>query len=116
MQSKRAETSPSKVFGLYASIEWGLRDIKFLSPHSFSASNGSETWSFYASISDYDDNFDVELPEFEDDYVILFIPNKSGDNCVLMDKASCNMCMGQKVSMKWIAQRIKRKWAATYTT
>ena len=116
MQSKKAAISPSKVFGLYASIEWGLRDIKFLGPQSFCGSKEGKTWSFFANVSEHDKEFDVFLPKFEDDYVILFIPNKVGDNCVLIDKASCTERMGQKVSMKWIAQRIKRKWAATSTT
>ena len=116
MQSRAGLTSPSKAFGLYASIEWGLRNVKFLSPHSFCASNETDTWSFHTYVSEYDAEFNVFLPEFDDDYIILSIPNKGGDNCVLMDKASCKECMNQKVSMKWIATRIKRKWNATYTT
>jgi len=116
MQSRAGLTSPSKAFGLYASIEWGLRDVKFLSPHSFSASNGTHTWCFYCCLHEYDTNFDLLIPEFDDDYLILSIPNKDGDNCVLLEKTDCAEFMNQKVSMKWIATKIKRKWGVTFTT
>lgn len=110
MQSKTAEISHSKGFSLLMSIEWGLRDIKFLSPHSFSAKKDGKVFCFDVCTSIHDDNFDVFLPVFDNEYLIMFIPNKSGDNCVLMTKIDCSEMMGNKVSMKWISDRIKRKW------
>lgn len=110
MQSKTAETSHSKGLALFMSIEWGLRDIKFLGPHSFSASKDGRVFEFDVCTSLHDDNFDVMLPTFDREYIIMFIPNKSGDNCVLMTKNDCVEKMGNKVSMKWVADRIKRKW------
>lgn len=110
MQKKPTETSHSKGIALLMSVEWGLRNIRFLSPHSFSAEKDGKVFCFDVCTSIHDDSFDVMLPAFDNEYLIMFIPNKSGDNCVLMTNNDCTEMMGKKVSMKWIADRIKRKW------
>ena len=97
MQKKPTETSHSKGIALLMSVEWGLRDIRFLSPHSFSASKDEKVFEFFVYTSPHDDNFDVMIPEFNNEYLILFIPNKTGDNCVLMTCVDCLESMGSKV-------------------
>ena len=111
MQSKSLRTCPSKPLGLYAAIEWGLRDVKFLSPFSFCGSKDDITHTFHCSMQDYDDDFKVYIPEFTEDFIVIFLPNKKGDNNILLTNEDCKEVMGTKVSMEWIANRIKKKWA-----
>lgn len=61
-------------------------------------------------MQDYDKDFNVFIPRFEEEYICICLPNKSGDNNVLLTKDDCKDVMNQKVSMKWISQRIKKKW------
>jgi len=105
----------SKGIGLFVSIEWGLKNLRFFGPHSFSAKKDGKEFTFDVFTSPYDQNMDVYLPSFISQYVIIFIPNKSGDNCVLMTREDCISSQETKVSMKWIAERIKRKWNARQT-
>lgn len=111
MQSKSLRTCPSKPVGLYAAIEWGLRDVKFLSPYSFCGSKDSVNLTFHCIMSDYDSDFNVYIPSFSEKYICIVIPNKSGDNGVVLTHEDCREVMGKKVSMKWIAEKLKKKWA-----
>ena len=99
---------PSKSFGFYACFEWGLRDVKFLSPFSFSASKGGKRITFFVCMQDHTDKCEIYLSPFTEDYLILYIPNKKGDNCVVIDGADCT---GQStIDFKWIASHFKRKF------
>jgi hypothetical protein len=111
MQSSSLRTCPSKPLGLYAGLEWGLGDITFLSPFSFSGTKGGKVITFHCAMNDYDSNFNVYIPEFTEDVICLFIPNKDGDNSVLLTKQDCMRVMGKDVSMRWISKKIKKKWA-----
>ncbi len=61
-------------------------------------------------MQDYDEDFEVYIPEFTEKYIMLMIPNKKGDNSVLLTKDDCADVMGGKVSLKWISNKLKRKW------
>ena len=93
-------------------IEWGLGDIKFLSPQTFSASKGGRSMSFHVHAENYDKNFSVSIPKFDTDFLLLFIPNKEGDNCVILTKEDTWEKRGNRVDMKWISKKLKRKWNA----
>lgn len=109
-QKRKQQTYLSKALGLYARIEWGLRDVKILSPFSFSAKKQSEEFKFSTHMSSYDSNMDVYVPSFEEEFIILFIPNKKADNCILMRREDCLKVMGSSVTMNWLADKILRKW------
>ena len=113
MQKERTRDYPSKPLGLYAAMEWGLGNIKFLSPFSFCGTKGESELTFHVSIQDYDKGFNLLLPKFNEQFLILFIPNKSGDNTILLSKEDCEMKMGSLVSMEWLSKYIKRKWNMT---
>ena len=106
---------PSKPFGLYAMMEWGLRDVKFLSPFSFSANTGDSTLTFHVSIQDHTEAHEVELPAIDEQYLILYIPNKRGDNCVVIDAKDCPS-VDTFVEFKWVAKHLKRKFYVRGTT
>tara|TARA_R100000951_G_scaffold78799_1_gene66561 strand:+ start:2944 stop:3249 length:306 start_codon:yes stop_codon:yes gene_type:complete len=95
-------------------MEWGLRDVKFLSPFSFSANKQGKTYTFGVLITDYNDNMDVVLPVSHEQYLIVCIANKKGDNCVLLDGGLCRS--PKVVSMKWIGQNLKRKFYVRFTS
>lgn len=108
--------SLSKGFGLYAMIEWGLRDVRFLSPQTFSGKKGERTMTFTAAMRNYDKDFMVPIPGFDTNYLILFIPNKEGDNCIILEEKKGVVWNEDKVSLNWIANNLKRKWNARYKT
>lgn len=111
MQSKSLRTCPSKPVGLYAALEWGLRDVKFLGPFSFCGSKEDINLTFHCTMNDYDSDFNVFIPSFTEKYICIIIPNKKGDNSVLLTRDDCKGVMGSKVSMQWIAEKLKKKWA-----
>lgn len=106
-------TSLSKGFGAFAAIEWGLRDVKFLSPQTFSGSKNGRTMTFHVHAENYDKDFTVGVPYFDTDFLLLFIPNKEGDNCVILTRADSWEKRASRVDMTWIARKLKRKWNAT---
>lgn len=99
-------TSLSKFFGLYAVLEWGLRDIEFLGPHSFRVGKDGKKMTFYVHGQDHN-NYSLDIPDSEEEYYIVFIPNKSGDNCVLLLGDDCR---GKTMTFEELAPLIKRKW------
>tara|TARA_R100001463_G_scaffold28337_4_gene64863 strand:- start:22589 stop:22942 length:354 start_codon:yes stop_codon:yes gene_type:complete len=109
-------TCLSKSFGIYAMMEWGLRDVKFLSPQTFSGKKGGRTMTFTAAMRSYDKDFMVPIPNFETNYLILFIPNKEGDNCIILEERDGMVWNEDKVSLNWIALNLKRKWNAKLKT
>lgn len=62
-------------------------------------------------MNDYDPDFNVFIPLFTEKYICIIIPNKKGDNSVLLTREDCADVMGGKVSMQWIADKLKKKWA-----
>lgn len=62
-------------------------------------------------MNDYDSDFNVFIPSFTEKYICIIIPNKKGDNSVLLTRDDCKGVMGSKVSMQWIAEKLKKKWA-----
>ena len=110
MQSKSLQTCPSKPVGLYAAMEWGLRDITFLGPYSFCGRKDNVNLTFHCIMQDYDKDFNVYIPEFSEKFICLVIPNKYGDNSVVLTREDCEPVMKSRVSMHWIAEKLKRKW------
>lgn len=97
-------------------IEWGLRDIEFLSPQTFSACKKGRRMSFHVHAENYDKDFTVSVPKFDTDFLLLFIPNKEGDNCVILTRPDTWEKIGQRVDMVWISKKLKRKWNANLKT
>lgn len=62
-------------------------------------------------MQDYDDEMNVYIPKFDESFICIIIPNKRGDNSVILTNEDCKEFMGKRVSMKWIAEKLKRKWA-----
>jgi len=110
VQSRSLQTCPSKVVGLYAALEWGLRNIEFLGPYSFCGRKDNVNLTFHCNMQDYDEDFMVYVPEFTEKFICLTFPNKKGDNSVVLTREDCIPVMKTKVSMKWIAEKLKRKW------
>jgi len=102
----------SKGFGLYAAMDWGLRDIRFLSPQTFSGKKDGRTMSFFVHLEEYDEDFTISIPHFDTEFLIAFIPNKEGDNCVILTHKDASEKIGCRVEMTWISQNLKRKWNA----
>jgi hypothetical protein len=102
---------PSKVIALYAGIEWGLRDITFLSPFIFSSNLGV----FYVQECIHVDS-QVLINDYvtDVDYFILLIKNKDGDNAVLMKHEDIMPYRNEVVDFTWIAKNWKKKWRVDY--
>ena len=115
MQSQSLQTCPSKAFGLYTSIEWGLSGVKTLSPFSFQGCKGDRDITFHSVITEAD-GYSVGIPQFDEDFLLLCIANKKGDNCVVLTKEDCKESMGKSVDFKWIAKHLKRKFNVQYSS
>jgi len=107
-------TSPSKVIGLYASIEWGLRDIEFLSPQFFRCNHGK----FGCHFVDHEDGkiFISWREDMRDDeYDVYVIRNKErGDNAVLFKAKDLEPMSNKWVTFEWIAKHLKKKWRVDF--
>lgn len=107
-------TSPSKAIALYASIEWGLRDIEFLSPHSFKCNHGT----FRCHVVDHKDAkvfMHWREDQRDDEYDVYVIRNKElGDNAVLFRSKDLEPMSNKWVSFEWIAKNLKKKWRVDF--
>lgn len=93
-------------------MEWGLKDVKFISPHSFRCNHGE----FLCRVWGHEDSkiFIEWLDDESDDlYVVYIIPNKEGDNCVLFKAKDVAPMSNKWVTFKWIAENLKKKWRIT---
>lgn len=102
-------TYPSKAIALYASIEWGLRDIEFLSPCFFKCDHGK----FGCHFVDHEDcKIFISWREDmrHDEYDVYVIRNKDGDNAVLFRSIDLEPMSNKWVSFEWIAKNLKKKW------
>jgi len=98
----------SKVFSVYARLEWGLNDVKVITPIFFSAkSKDSKEIEFMCSIQNHKD-CTVSIPVFKD-ILLMLIPNKKGDNFIVLDKKGCEGMMGKVITFKELANAIRRK-------
>jgi hypothetical protein len=106
-QVRLKRISPSKVFGLYAVLEWGLKGLELIGPHSFSGvgKEGKQV-SFFCIILEHE-GYLVSIPSNTEDFTIVMIENKKGDNCVVMESASCS---GKSLSLEEMVPLIKRKF------
>jgi hypothetical protein len=102
------KTYLSKVFCLYAVLEWGLKEYDILCPHSFRGVGKNGMVSFMVTCQNHED-FKVTIPEFDQDFLIIWILNKSGDNCVVVDRKDC---ISGEISFKDLASIIKVKFRA----
>lgn len=83
--------------------------MKSLGPSLFSGSKGGKVIKFKLNTSNYDADYMVRIPDTDgSDFVALFVPNKTGDNFVLLESSVVPEGGGQ-VSMQWIADNIKYK-------
>jgi hypothetical protein len=106
-------TCLSKAVALYASIEWGLRDIEFLSPHSFRCNHGT----FRCCVVDHEDStifINWREDQREDEYDVYIIRNKEGDNAVLFRSIDLEPMSNKWVSFEWIAKHLKKKWRVDF--
>ena len=71
--------------------------------------------TFTVHAENYDKDFTVSLPRFDTDFLLLFIPNKEGDNCVILTRADSWERREDRVDMVWISKKLKRKWNARLT-
>lgn len=101
-------TCLSKALSIMVSVEWGLGNIKFLSPYSFSADFDGKTFTFHACQTEHFNTM-VDIPEFDEQLMLMLISNKRGDNLILMTHRDCKEVMGTSIDFEWIAPRIKKK-------
>lgn len=103
-------TCPSKVIALYGCIEWGLRDVEFLSPSSFRCNQGV----FRVQAVNHEDTkvfIHWREDQKDDEYEVYIIKNKMhGDNCVLFKAQDLEDMSNKWVSFKWIAKNLRKKW------
>jgi hypothetical protein len=105
----------SKVFSLYARLEWGLSDVKITTPIFFSAKNKEmKDIEFMCVMQDHKDAT-IDLPVFND-ILLMLIPNKKGDNFIVLDQKGCKKMMGRNVTFKELADAIRRKTRFEVTT
>jgi hypothetical protein len=99
----------SKVFSFYARLEWGLSDVKVTTPIFFSAKpkKGGDSIEFMCVMQDHKDAT-IDLPVFND-ILLMLIPNKKGDNFIVLDRKGCQSMMGRNITFKELAGAIKRK-------
>lgn len=96
-------------------MEWGLKDVEFLSPYSFRCNHGL----FYCRQRNHEDSkIFIEWYDDEKDheYVVYLIPNKRGDNCVLFRAKDIAPMSNKWVTFEWIAKHLKKKWRIDVST
>lgn len=113
-QSLKTTTYHSKILGCLCVIEWGLRDIVFLSPSSFEAEANGKRYTFHACIIEHFNTM-VDIPVFEEDFLVMCIANKSGDNTIVLTHDDCKEVMGTSVDFHWVAGFIKKRMSITVT-
>ena len=104
---------PSKLLAVYASIEWGLRDIEFLGPHYFKSNHGK----FGCRVVDHEDSsifINWREDQKDDEYEVYIIRNKEGDNAVLFRAIDLEPMSNKWVSFEWIAKHLKKKWRVDF--
>ena len=101
-------TCLSKVLSVYARLEWGMSDVKITTPIFFSAkTQKGDAVNFTCVMEDHKD-MTVFIPEF-DQFLLMLIPNKKGDNFIVLDHKGCESMMNQIVTFKQIANVVRRK-------
>lgn len=98
----------SKVFSLYARLEWGLSDVKITTPIFFSAKTKKGDEVNFTCVMEDHEEMTVFIPEF-DKFLLMLIPNKNGDNFIVLDKTGCINMVNKRVTFKEIANVIRRK-------
>ena len=63
---------------------WKVKDITFLGPYSFCGSKDKVNLTFHCSMQDYDEDFMVYT--VTEKFICLVIPNKKGDNSVVLTR------------------------------
>lgn len=98
-----------KPVAIWASLEWGLKVIAF-GPRSFQAvTEDGEILVISCLIQDHVDS-SLIIPKFNNSYLVICIPNKEGDNCVLLTRDDCINHFNQKVTFKWVAKTLRKKF------
>jgi len=101
---------PSKPLALWAAIEWGLRDVKITSPSSFSATSMEKRIHFHVFIKNHRNAFvDLGVDSVDEGVVLLLIPNKAGDNFVVIKSEDLSSINLRNLSFEEIAKTLKRK-------
>lgn len=113
-QHRWKTTCHSKALGLVCVIEWGLGDIEFLSPSSFKAKGKDRKHTFHAIITSHYNTM-VDIPVFDEEFLVMLIDNKEGDNLILLTHNDCVDVKGTSVDFHWLAPRIKKKFHVTAT-
>ncbi len=94
-------------------IEWGLRDIEFSAPKLSLPVRGTRPKCLSMSMR----RTTIKTSRYPylnstPIFLLLFIPNKEGDNCVILTRADTWEKRANRVDMTWIAKKLKRKWNA----
>jgi len=89
-------------------MEWGLKDFRIISPHLFSAKANGKEYVFYVNIENHTD-YKLSKPTHDADFYAILIPNKKGDNLILLTKSDLMSHSGQFLDFNWIASNLKKK-------
>ena len=99
----------SKAFSVYARLEFGIGDVKVISPFLFSGSpKGSNKRYEFHCHSENHVGAKLFIPKFKDTLFML-IPNKKGDNFIVLKEADLKDKMNGMVDFKTLANVIKYK-------
>lgn len=109
-----------KAIGTLVCIEWGLRIVEFLDPFSFLAA--STRTGVIVSVrcevleqQRKNGTYCVDMTKPEEEYYIGIIPDKVGDNVVLI-KSDVMKDGCENYAYQWIAENLKAKLRIDVTT
>lgn len=75
--------SEEKVFYLLC-LAWGMK-VKDVCPPLYTATKGEKENSFWIAIQNHrNSELDITAPNVEADFAVIIIPNKRGDNLILL--------------------------------
>ena len=99
----------SKVFSIYARLEFGIGDVKVINPFLFTGcpKGSNKRYEFHCQSYNHIDT-KIFIPKFNDTLFIL-IPNKKGDNFIVLKESDLKDKMDGMVDFKTLANVIKFK-------
>ena len=89
--------------------------MKITSPYSFSAYSKGKKMTFQVFMKSHNNAFiDLGVSSIDAEFVLLFIPNKRGDNFVVMKAKDLDNVPLNRISFEELAKVIKRKTRFEY--
>lgn len=89
-------------------MEWGLKDFRIISPHLFSAKANDKEYVFFVNIENHI-NYKLSKPNHDADFYVILIPNKNGDNLILLTRSDLMAHSECFLDFNWIASNLKKK-------